>query len=372
MGKINLRTLVLWFLLTIIAFDASTQNALFDKNYDTTKNVLILLHPTVYGIKKFVWLKEHNIVELGNTVLIGLYFENERYDYKKSIEYLNANQVEDYYLQKISGQLKSEDLFTHNQLSADFEKVFMYSKGIIFFGGPDIPPYIYGEKTNLITQIEDPFRHFFEASFLFHLLGGKQNEDFIPLLENNPDYIVWAFCLGLQTMNVATGGTLIQDIPSEIYGILKAENVFSLDENQIHKNYYNVLTYNEDLTGANLHQITLLENSFFTNTLKFEITDKPMVYSYHHQCIKDLGKGLVPIATSIDEKIIEAVKHEEYKNVLAFQFHPEKFSLYDAETKYQFTLNDTSRISYYSLITNSISMDFNKSIWKYFSEIFNN
>ncbi len=69
---------------------------------------------------------------------------------------------------------------------------------------------------SLLTRLTDPYRHYFEASFLFHLLGGSQNIDYTPFLEVNKEYTVYAICLGIQTMNIAAGGTMTQDIPSEL------------------------------------------------------------------------------------------------------------------------------------------------------------
>ncbi len=95
-------------------------------------------------------------------------------------------------------------------LGDDYRKIFEHSEGTVFFGGPDLPPEVYNEKTSLHTSIYDPYRHYFELSFLFHLLGGYQAEKFEPLLKEDPDYLIYGFCLGMQTMNVATGGTMMQ------------------------------------------------------------------------------------------------------------------------------------------------------------------
>ncbi|NOZ46024.1 MAG: gamma-glutamyl-gamma-aminobutyrate hydrolase family protein [Chlorobi bacterium] len=360
----------IWLLL-IFSSSVIAQNSLFDGEVNTTKKVLILMHPTVYNIQNFTWLQEHQIVNLENTELVGLFFENERYNYSQSIKYIDSLQIQNWHLQKISGKLSAENTFTENELTNNFEKVFNLSNGIIFFGGPDIPPYLYGDKTNLLTEITDPQRHFFEASFLFHLLGGSQNENYIPLLEKKSNYIVWAFCLGMQTMNVAAGGTLYQDIPTEIYGLNTVEDILKMNENDVHKNYNKPLTWDEEMTGAHLHKIKFIEDGFFTAKLSYSTNKNPKVYSYHHQCIKELGKNLKTEATSMDGKIIEAVSHIKYPNVIAFQFHPEKYSLYDENKTYLSTFNDTTKISFYHELKQSNSLQFNKSLWTYFSEIFN-
>ena len=54
-----------------------------------------------------------------------------------------------------------------------------------------------------------------------------------------------------------------------------------------------------------------------------------LVLSAHHQAVEKLGRGLQVIATSMDRKIVEAVRHKKYKNVLGVQFHPENTLLFD-------------------------------------------
>ncbi len=156
---------------------------------------------------------------------------------------------------------------------------------------------------------------------MFHLIGGKQNENFEPFLEEDPNYVVFGFCLGMQTMNVASGGTLYQDIPQDIYGIDYVDDLLNLDINMHHKNYwYNLFPINE-IMRANFHRIQFVEEYFSTDKLGIKSKILPNVCSSHHQAVKSLGKGFKIIATSLDGKIIEAIKHEKYKNVLGVQFH---------------------------------------------------
>lgn len=67
-----------------------------------------------------------------------------------------------------------------------------------FFCGPDIPPAIYGEEQNPLTKVYDPYHHYFEASFIFHLLGGSQNRNYVALLNQKPNYLVHGICLGMK------------------------------------------------------------------------------------------------------------------------------------------------------------------------------
>ncbi|MEZ4908153.1 MAG: gamma-glutamyl-gamma-aminobutyrate hydrolase family protein [Saprospiraceae bacterium] len=95
---------------------------------------------------------------------------------------------------QIDGDLEFE-IYTENDCTEKFKEVFDNSSGIVFFGGWDIPPYFYGQKTELTTEIKTPNRHLFELSFLFHLLGGYQNPNFNNFLEERKNYTVLGICM---------------------------------------------------------------------------------------------------------------------------------------------------------------------------------
>ncbi|MCD6355005.1 MAG: gamma-glutamyl-gamma-aminobutyrate hydrolase family protein [Prolixibacteraceae bacterium] len=110
------------------------------------------------------------------------------------------------------------------------------SYNVFFIGVPDIPPGVYGEE-NAHSVVTDPGRHYFEATFLFHLLGSYRNEAYKAWLTEKPNCLVTGFCLGMQTMNVATGGTLIQDIPAELFGAKTPEAILKIGRANLHRNY---------------------------------------------------------------------------------------------------------------------------------------
>lgn len=84
------------------------------------------------------------------------------------------------------------------------------------------------EKTRFITtEIIEQIRHW-EISFMVHLIGGSQNHEVTPLLEQNPDFTIMGICLGMQIMNIAAGGSLYQDIPAQIYGVEFCEEIATL------------------------------------------------------------------------------------------------------------------------------------------------
>ncbi|HZX10900.1 MAG TPA: gamma-glutamyl-gamma-aminobutyrate hydrolase family protein, partial [Acidobacteriota bacterium] len=260
-----------------------------------------------------------------------------------------------------------ENLFQENDLTSEFKKIISKSDGIIFFGGADIPPYIYGEKTDLLTSIRTPVRHFLELSFVFHLLGGHQNNDLIPLLESQPDFPVLGICLGEQTLNVGTGGTMIQDIWSEKYGKNFLEDIISLSKKNWHNNPYSRLYPEKNLFRYNLHPIKLSPEGIFVERFGFSAQDTPLICSSHHQAVDDLGKGMKVCATTLDEQIIEAIQHKKYKNVLGIQFHPEFPLLWDPEASFLFSPKDEKEFIPLETLKNSPpSFSLHKKIWSWF------
>lgn len=351
------KLLLTFFFSTVILFSLKSQ-----------ENTLIFVHPTEYNLQLFTYLVDNEIINIENLKIIGIYHEKEVYDYSKSISFLENNDYPYIELKEVKEEINSEQLYQKNSCTDTYTDLFKNSNGIFFFGGPDLPPAIYGEKMNLTTRMTDPYRHYFEASFLFHLLGGSQNSEYIPLLEEKPDYTVYAICLGMQTMNVATGGTMIQDIPSEVYNIDFVEKVIETTNNMQHRNYNNNLVIDSTLFSGNFHEIKISDqNSIVGDYNEIQV---PLVYSNHHQAIEKLGKNLKAIATSTDGKIIEAVAHKNYSNVLGIQFHPEGTYLHNHELKYRKKSDDELNSGKQILIDNK-SYQFHLELWNIFSKKMN-
>ena len=360
----------LFILLVVITCNSYSQDYFSNDSFDENKNKVVLLFPTVGSLKNFIYLIENKIINVFDLELIGLYHADESYDYNKSVEFLKENEYPYIHLHEVEGDLEPGNLFKKNECSDEFYKIFKNSDAILVQGGWDIPPVIYGRKTNLFTHIVTPDRHYFDVSLLFHLLGGKQNPEFKSYIEENPDYIIFAFCLGMQSLNVATGGTLIQDIPSEVYGQKNVEEILDSDMEQMHRNYWRNLSVDKSLTSGHLHYIRIVENKFFMNELKLKTDDFPLIYSSHHQAVKNLGKDIEVTATSMDGKIIEAISHKKYKNVVAVQFHPENSGLYNPEEKYKITPEDPEPVSLCDILEKKDKTNFHKIFWDYFSKLF--
>ena len=261
--------------------------------------------------------------------------------------------------------MSSSEIFRQNEWSKTFKELFDHSIGIFFFGGPDIQPDIYKQE-NKYSVVTDPNRHLFELSFLFHLLGGYQNQEFIPFLNEKPNYLVTGFCLGMQSMNVASGGTLTQDIPAQTYNKMSAEETLKLKKDQLHHNYWPEITKDTLLMEGSFHQIQYTAHPFFTERVKADKNINPFVLSNHHQSIDELGKNLIVTATSTDAQVIEGIQHRLYPNVFAVQFHPEVPALYHEGKKLKFAPTDTPR-SYFEILS-ATDHEFHMKYWEMISK----
>ncbi|HEY0073693.1 MAG TPA: gamma-glutamyl-gamma-aminobutyrate hydrolase family protein [Abditibacteriaceae bacterium] len=160
--------------------------------------------------------------------------------------------------------------------------------GLLLTGGGDILSLNYGEEPHLTSAWQDPTRDANEIALTRVAL-----EKGIPIL---------GICRGLQLLNVALGGTLIQDIPSQVPNSIKH--------------------YGAGLTTTLLHSIDIEPDSLLHQVLG---NGKMAVNSYHHQAAKDVAPGL-KINSRAKDGVIEGLESSEGKPVLSVQFHPEEIA----------------------------------------------
>ncbi len=359
---------LLLFLFALYIASALYPQDFFREDFDKGKDYVILVNPTAGNLDVVNFLVTHKLlgVDFDKVNFVGVYHSSQEYDFSKSAAHIAKNNLSGYALYEVRGDLPEEALFRENECTADFRRIFENSIGIIFFGGQDIPPSVYGEE-NLYSETTDPGRHFFEVSFLFHLLGGSRNESFKPLLDEKPDYMVTGFCLGMQSMNVATGGSLYQDIPAQVYGSYTPATNVTIDRPDLHRNYWQNLNDDPKLMGINLHPIHFTENTFFGNTIRLPKNLRPLVYSSHHQAVKDLSSDLEITALSNDGKVVEGLVHKRYPNVFAVQFHPEVSALYENRAEVRFSPDDKPETLHRML--NRKSLRFHKKYWGHISGV---
>ncbi len=333
----NKTTFRLWILVCLLFFalPATARGPVRPVN-------ILITHPRAAELENFANLVERGLLRVPGIRLVGVYSSQDWDDYRDARKYVLGRAPGWIRLREISCELSAAEVFGKNACSPIFEKLFAGSDGVVFTGGPDIPPALYGQKTLLTTDIEDPPRHWFEISFLFHLLAGDRGEKRAPLLTKRPAYLILGLCLGMQSINVASGGTLVQDIPSQIYGVKTFEDGLSLPTNKVHRSFSVPLYPAAGEVRAVVHPIRLAGSVDFIKTLLPDVASVS-VLSLHHQAIDRLAKGLEAWATSEDGKVIEAIRHTSFPGVIGVQFHPEKKMLFgDGKKK---TIGEENRSS---------------------------
>lgn len=328
---------------------------------------LVIFNPETFNIRALATLRKNGVIDIPNLTVVGVYHERQNGSFSDSRKYVEENQLDWFKFHVVRAEISEPALFKANACTPEFERIVARADGVIFFGGPDIPPSVFGEKTLLLTEISDPYRHYLESSAVFHLLGGSQDPKFKPLLEGRPGFPVLGICLGFQTLNVGTGGTLVQDIWTEVYKATTVEDVIALGPEQWHNNPYRILFPLDRLYGYNFHSLQLGDNGLFVKVLGFKSADHPRILSSHHQALEKMGRDLVAIASSRDGRIVEAVQHAKYPHVLGIQFHPEHPLLFDAEPRQRQKPGDAPT-SYLAILESAPpSVEFNKAIWRWFA-----
>jgi putative glutamine amidotransferase len=354
------------FFFIIFLFTELSAQDFFRNEFDADRKYFLIANPTVRNIETIKFLLDNRLLRINSRKIhfVGVYYENQSYNFDAARQYIEKKKLTNFFLHEFRGDLDADRLFETNVFSDELKFVFENSAGIFFFGGPDIPPAVYGEE-NTLSVVTDPERHYFEVTFLFHLLGSHRNDGFEHFLKENPDYFVTGFCLGLQTMNVATGGTLIQDIPAEIYGATTPEETVKTGKENMHRNYWQKISDEPDLMNISFHTIQFTGHPFFRKKIRMPRNARPLVYSSHHQAVKKSGKNMEITALSADGKVVEGLAHSYYPHVFAVQFHPEVPALYEHRERLKFQPGDIPAT--YHQIVGKKGVKFHKKYWRYVS-----
>ena len=329
---------------------------------------LAICYPSAGTLRNIFALKEQGFLPAEKFEIVGIYHAKERTKYKKAQKFVLEMNLDWIHFHEIAAEIGPSDLYKTNAVSGEFADIIRKSDGLILFGGPDLPPAAYGEKTELLTVITDPYRHYLELSLVFHLLGGFQDGAFKGFLEERPDFPVLGICLGEQTLNAGTGGTLVQDIWTDIYGRKFVEDVIAQGRPNWHTNPWRDLHPEmRELLPYMLHPIQWAAGSKFIVEMGFKPAEQPYIMSAHHQSAARIGKGLRVAATSLDGKVVEAIEHVKYPNVLGVQFHPEFSMLWDTAPKYKFTPDEKELFAVNGFLRSHVpSFEFHKKLWGWF------
>lgn len=171
--------------------------------------------------------------------------------------------------------------------SRDLSAILSTVSGVLLIGGLDYSPRLYGEQPSRAVKQLHKDRQEFDLRFVRMALKRE-----LPIL---------GICGGHQLLNIALGGSLVQDLEERTAGGGANHRL-------------------ENAPPYKMHPVTLEKGSKLRRI--FRKGELPSVLSSHHQAVKDLGKGLRAAAFAKDG-VIEAVEHESAAFVVGVQWHPE-------------------------------------------------
>ncbi|MBN1196297.1 MAG: gamma-glutamyl-gamma-aminobutyrate hydrolase family protein, partial [Candidatus Aminicenantes bacterium] len=331
---------------------------------------LVMCHPTTGQIQNILQLRSMGLLPAEPFRLIGVYHQDEKTDYAPAREFVRKEGFDWIEFVVIRGALSTKDIAAGtNPWTPEFSRLYKRAHGMLFTGGSDLLPGAYGQSHLLLTDADNPARNHFELSFLSHLLGDPRRRDSDAWLKTENGFPLLAVCLGAQTLNVALGGTLWQDIPWQVYGLRTAEDVLALGPDQIHSSRYMAMLNPgmEDLLPA-FHFIRWRDEADWLKRLPAAL-NPVVVLSSHHQAIRALAKDLVVVARSLDGRVVEAVAHRRYPNVLGVQFHPEFAALFQKERLYRPAPGGEPTLSLVEVLNRRPgSRQFHEQLWHWFSD----
>lgn len=168
--------------------------------------------------------------------------------------------------------------------------------GVLFAGGNDVNPRLYGEEPRAYT-VDISEERDRQESVLF---------DWV-IADNKP---LFAICRGMQLLNVRIGGDLYQDLTQEMPGA--ANHVLS--------------THRQDSMFI-AHHLRVAPDSKLAQIIGADSID---ANTHHHQGIKTLAHGLRAVAWS-EDGLIEAVEHPDLAFGMGVQCHPESLGIIDGK-----------------------------------------
>jgi putative glutamine amidotransferase len=195
------------------------------------------------------------------------------------------------YLQSLTEAGAEYELIEPYLSEVQLDQKFAGIHGLLLTGGSDVDPQLYGEPEHEKLGQTDRLR---DAAELY--LINKACSHNLPVL---------GICRGMQFINVALGGTLYQDLPSEF------------ESDVLHR------ADGERRFETLQHAIRIYEGSRLQSLL--DASELP-VNSVHHQGIKKLAEPLAASAQSIEDGLIEAIEHKSHPFMIGVQCHPESLA----------------------------------------------
>jgi putative glutamine amidotransferase len=174
--------------------------------------------------------------------------------------------------------------------------------GLLLSGGVDIDPSCYGQEPHPQLGEVDTDRDATELPLLRQALA--------------EDVPIFAICRGIQSLNVAMGGTLYQDLPAQFPSDIQHY------QSKIGKPRHEFM-----------HEISLAPDTRLRSVIEAECMP---VNSFHHQALLDVAEGLIVTAHAPDG-VIEAVESPTHRYLVGVQFHPEDTAPCDENSRRLFS-----------------------------------
>lgn len=204
------------------------------------------------------------------------------YDYDKKITYIREG-----YCEGVSKAGGTGMLISATQNAAELDEIIKSCRGFLISGGPDIDAALYGEINLPVNEDISPYRDFLEIYIIRKAIE-----------LNKP---IFGICRGIQIMNVAMGGTLYQDIHSQIQDRELAKH------SQTAPKWYPT------------HKINIEEGSKIYGIFGMNFIG---VNSFHHQAVKDVAPGFT-VSSRSEDGIIESIEYNQHIFAVGVQWHPE-------------------------------------------------
>lgn len=169
--------------------------------------------------------------------------------------------------------------------------VYESADGVLLSGGGDVDPALFGEPAHEKTYGVDRERDTMEMALARWAL-----QDDKPL---------FAICRGIQVMNVALGGSLIQDLPSQCGSAVPHDGNYSGFERH-----------------AVAHAVCIEPGTHIAQIMG---PGEVGVNSFHHQALKDVAKGLV-VTSRAPDGVVESVEFPGKRHYIGVQWHPEEMA----------------------------------------------
>ena len=235
-----------------------------------------MARPLIIGISARIHHPVGPVLDLG-----GVYTKTLHYLEQSVAHWVLAKDV----LAVMIPAIESDGLIRRSEMSlASYAE---HLDGLVLQGGADIAPESYGETPLDPEWAGDRVRDRYEIDLFNAFVAAAK-----PVI---------GICRGCQLINVALGGTLFQDIPTQVTQAISHRDV--------------------DLYDQALHDVNLVQGTRLAEL--YPDIRQAKINSIHHQAVKGLGRDLVIEALGVPDGIVEAIRWRGPSYVFGMQWHPE-------------------------------------------------